>query len=322
MSDPGFWAELPRPILALAPMAGVTDAAYRRMFARHGKPHVMFTEFVACAGLDSPGRENLLRDLWYHESERPICAQLWGSDPSTFAPAAELVAELGFDGIDLNTGCPDRNVEKCGGGAALIRTPERLPALVTELRRGAPHLPISIKTRLGYSHNELDTWLPRLLDTDPAAVIVHLRTRQEMSDVPAHWELAADAVAIRDRLGHPAPILGNGDVANLAEAHERVAGSGLDGVMVGRGVFGDPWFFNPAVDRAAMRPDEMLAGLLEHVDLYGELFGAEKSFEVMKKHFKAYCQGFPGAKELRIRLMETHTAADVHRVVASYTGEG
>lgn len=317
----GFWKQLKKPIFVLAPMANVTDAAFRRIIAKYGKPDVTWTEFVACDGLMSPGRDKLLVDFIYSESERPIVAQIFGSKPDNFYKTALLVQELGFDGIDINMGCPDKNVEKQGAGACLIKNPLLAQEIIRETKRGAGKLPVSVKTRIGYNKNTLSEWLPYLLETEPSAITIHARTRKEMSLVPAHWEVLQDAVAMRDAYDNSENktlILGNGDVKNLAEAHERVKQTGADGVMIGRGIFGNPWLFNKEAD-APFSITEKLRVMVEHTYLFEQLLGKHKNFDIMKKHYKAYVNGFDGAKELRIKLMEgSETAADVERIVHEF----
>lgn len=318
-----FWTKLTKPIFVLAPMANVTDAAYRKMFANYGKPDVLWTEFVSVEGLLSRGREQLLIDLWYSEAERPIVAQIFGSRPEQFEEVASLIHELGFDGIDINTGCPDKNVEKQGGGAALIKNPKVAVEIIRATKRGAQGLPVSAKARIGYKANEMDEWLPYLLGEDLAALTVHLRTRKEMSDVPAHWELAPRVVALRDRYAPQTIVLGNGDVESMADARAKVKETGMDGVMIGRGAFGKPWFFAENVPSTA----ERLNQLIEHTELFEKLYitgpaqnghRPYKYFDIMKKHFKAYSTGFDGAKELRIRLMETENAAQVRGIIEGF----
>ncbi len=240
----GFWKNLKKPIFAIAPMANVTDAAFRKIFVLCGRPDVFWTEFVSVEGLLSRGKEALLPDLWFDKSEHPIVAQIFGSNPEQFERIGPLIKELGFDGVDINMGCPDKNVEKQGAGAALIKTPELAKEIIRALKRGVDPLPVSVKTRIGYSKNEIETWIPSLLKENLAALIIHLRTRKEMSDVPAHWELARDAVELRDRYSPQTLILGNGDVNSLNEARTRIEESGMDGVMIGKGIFGNPWFFS------------------------------------------------------------------------------
>ncbi|MBI4252604.1 tRNA-dihydrouridine synthase [Candidatus Uhrbacteria bacterium] len=335
-----FWNNLKKPIMALAPMADVTDAAFRQIIAKYGKPDVMFTEFTSVAGLCSPGRENLLIDFWHTESERPIVAQIFGSNPAQFYEAAKLIKKLGFDGIDINMGCPDRSVEKQGGGAALMKDPHLAQKIIAETKRGAGKLPVSVKTRLGYNKVDL-CWIQAILDAQPAALTVHLRTRKEMSDVAAHWDVMSDIVGIlssRRRPGSKPLILGNGDVQDVQEAQEKCRQYGCDGVMIGRGIFGNPWLFATGSSRdilTGLRPDsarfgqdtlpplrqptilleERLRVMIEHTYLFEKLFTGIKNFDIMKKHYKAYVGGFDGAKELRIRLMACKTADEVARII-------
>lgn len=317
----GFWKKLKRPIFVLAPMANVTDCAFRKIIAEYGKPDVMWTEFVSCDGLQSPGKDKLMIDLQYSKTERPIVAQIFGSKPDNFYKTALLLQELGFDGIDINMGCPDRNVEKQGAGAAMIKTPQLAAECIAATKRGAGALPVSIKTRVGFNHNELDTWLPHLLETEPAAITIHARTRKEMSLVPAHWEDVARAVDIRNRYDadkNHTLILGNGDVKDITDAKEKIAATGADGVMIGRGIFGNPWLFNRRRKKSVTIP-EKLSVLIEHTRLFEKMLGEHKDFSIMKKHFKAYVNGFPGAKELRVELMEKgFTANDVKIIIHNF----
>ncbi len=316
----GFWEKLPRPFFVLAPMADVTDAAFRRVIAKYGKPDVTWTEFVAVDGLLSPGRDTLMRDLLYTEAERPIVAQIFGSKPENFFKVAQLLVELGFDGIDINMGCPDRNVEKQGGGAGMIKTPELALEVIRATIDGAQkenkRIPVSVKTRVGYNKVELEDWLPKLLSAKPAAVTIHARTRKEMSDVPARWEHVQRAVEIAKGTG--TLIIGNGDVKDLSDAKEKASLSGADGVMIGRGIFGNPWRFNPTIDVADISLEDRFNVMLEHTKLFEELLGDIKNFATMKKHYKAYVNGFDGAKELRMKLMEADDSDAVARGVQEF----
>jgi nifR3 family TIM-barrel protein len=309
-----FWRELKKPIMAIAPMANVTDAAFRRMFAQCGKPDVFWTEFVSVEGLLSKGKENLLPDFWFEKDEHPIVAQIFGAKPEQFEEIAGMIRELGFDGIDINMGCPDTGVEKQGAGAALIKNPALAKEIIRALKRGAGDLPISVKTRIGYATSEVVEWISALLEENLAALTVHLRTRNEMSKVSAHWELAHEIVALRDRYAPETILLGNGDVRSLEEARARAKESGMDGVMVGTGIFGNPWFFS------GRTPDtkEKLTRMMEHVELFEKLFHEKKRFAVMKKHFKAYTTGFEGSKELRIALMATENAREVRKITEEF----
>jgi nifR3 family TIM-barrel protein len=316
--EKNFWLSLKRPIMALAPMADVTDAAFRQMFCKYGKPDVMFTELVSVDGLCSVGRKNVSRELIFAENERPVVAQLWGTDPAKFRKAAAMVAKMGFDGIDLNMGCPQEREVRLGGGAALINTPDLARAIIKQTKLGAGGLPVSVKTRIGYNKIELEGWLTALLASAPAAITLHARTKKEMSRVPAHWEDVTRAVKIRDRLKSPTLILGNGDVKSLAEAKARAKETGADGVMVGRGVFGNPWFFNPKVKPEAVTAAMRLKALLEHAQLFIKIFGRRKNFVSLRKHFKAYASGFDGARELRIKLMATEDLNQTKSIIKEF----
>ncbi len=327
----GFWKDLKKPIFVLAPMANVTDAAFRRLIAKVGKPDVMWTEFVSADGLalaPEEGRKKLLLDLMYSEAERPIVAQFFTSSPEHMRKAAELAVELGFDGIDINMGCPDKTIEKQGAGAALMKNPQLARAVLKAAKEGAGNLPVSVKTRIGYSRPELENWLPEILKEEPAVVTVHARTRKELSKVPARWEFVKRAVEIRNELGSKTLIFGNGDVKDLEEARKRVEETGCDGVMLGRAIFGNPWLFADSsrsdLGNQNLRSDlfppveEKLLTLVEHTKLFQELLGEHKSFAIMKKHFKAYINGFDGAGELRAQLMETTNANEVEEIIKSF----
>jgi nifR3 family TIM-barrel protein len=313
-----FWSKLPRPFFVLAPMANVTDTAFRQMFAKHGKPDVFFTEFISGDGLCSSGFDRLKIDLKYSDCERPIVLQLFGSTPENFYHCAQLAQEWKFDGLDINMGCPDRAVERQNAGAKLINDPVLAQKIIAETKRGAGSLPVSIKTRLGYAKDTLDKWLPVLLETNPAAITIHARTRKEMSKVPAHWERIARAVEIRDASKSPTLIIGNGDVASLDQGKDLAEQTGADGIMVGRGAFGNPWFFNPRRKPESIKPAEKIKALLEHTNLFAATFGDTKHFEIMKKHYKAYISGWPEAKALRVKLMTVKSVEDVESILKKY----
>ncbi len=346
--EKNFWQKLKEkkdgsgePFFVLAPMADVTDAAFRRLIAKYGKPDVTWTEFVSADGLAYPtARPKLLTDLIYTEAERPIVAQLFTSNPENMREAAKLCAELGFDGIDINMGCPDKSIEKQGAGAAMIKTPEKAVAVIRAAKEGAPNLPISVKTRIGYSKNQISEWIPIILAEDVAALTVHLRTRKELSLVPAHWDLMKEVVALRDKLAPATLIIGNGDVKDVDEARAKAIETGCDGVMLGRAIFGNPWLFakdktsiasvqnTDLVDEAKEKfwlhrevgvpIEEKLRVLVEHTKLFEELLGDKKNFAIMKKHYKAYVNGFDGAKELRMKLMDAENAAEIEQLIKDF----
>jgi nifR3 family TIM-barrel protein len=333
-----FWEKLPKPFFALAPMADVTDAAFRRVIAKYsahkrgdatiGGPDVMWTEFVSADGLvlaTEEGRRKLLADLLYSEAERPIVAQLFSADPSHMEEASALARELGFDGIDINMGCPDRSIEKQGCGAAMMKDPGRAREIIAAAKRGGETLPVSVKTRVGYNKDELDAWLPALLEAEPAAITVHARTRKEMSKVPADWNRVRHAVEIRNKIQGvpgkdnqcPTLIVGNGDAADLDDARAKAETSGADGVMFGRAIFGNPWLFHRERDAANVATEEKLRVMVEHTKLFEKLL-PHKNLAIMKKHYKAYVQGFDGAHALRARLMEAHDAREIETIVETF----
>lgn len=315
-SKHGFWATLPRPILVLAPMADVTDAAFRQIIAKYGKPDVFVTEFVSVDGLCSAGRPALIRSLKYHETERPIIAQFFGDDPELFYQCAQLAQELGFDGIDINMGCPVKTVTKTGSGAALIKAPDVAKEVILATKRGAGNLPVSIKTRIGYNNIVLEEWLSHLLDTEPAVITLHLRTAKEMSLVGAHWDVMHRAVEIvhqTDTL-----IIGNGDVKDLDHAKQLAQETGVDGIMLGRAVFGNPWLFNRGVQHEDVSMEEKFRVMMEHAQLYEEIFERKKNFAVMQKHLRAYASGFNGAKELRKALIDIRSSEDLKPILDAF----
>lgn len=349
----GFWKELKetadregRPLFVLAPMADVTDAAFRKTIATYGKPDVTWTEFVSADGLmraTPEGKMKLMRDLKYSEIERPIVAQLFSSHPEYMKGAAKLVAELGFDGIDINMGCPDRSIEKQGCGAAMMKNPANAQAVIRAALEGVEEfsektgkvIPVTVKTRIGYNKNELATWLPAILETEPAVVTIHCRTRKEMSKVPARWEHVREAVQIRDEFfikkygnnseeffNNKTLIFGNGDALSIADAYEKGKSTGADGVMLGRAIFGNPWLFSSisAPDHKQYEPSikEKLTVMVEHTKLFESFLGDIKNFAIMKKHYKAYVNGFDGAKELREELMDAPDAATVTQIVKDF----
>lgn len=300
-------------------MADVTDAAFRHIIAKYGKPDVLWTEFVACDGLCSDkGRPRLLIDLKFDKSERPIVAQLFGSRPDHMEECARLIKKLGFDGLDINMGCPDKTIEKQGAGAALIKNPKLAAELIAAAKRGAGDMPVSVKTRIGYNTNILETWLPILLEAEPAAITIHARTRKEMSKVNANWDTIGEAVKIAKKYDSSPSrtlILGNGDVRDIADAEEKVKKYGVDGVMLGRAIFGNPWLFSRKYEGKEIPLKERLNAMIEHTKLFEKMYKGIKRFDVMKKHYKAYASGFDGAKELRIELMATKNAKEAQRVV-------
>jgi nifR3 family TIM-barrel protein len=324
-----FWEKLPKPFFCLAPMADVTDAAFRSIINKYGKPDVNWTEFVSADGLSSPGREILKNNLIFSKKEKPIVAQLFSSNPEKMRQASCYVASLGFDGIDINMGCPDRSVEKQGAGAAMMKDMAKAGEIIQAVKDGikdsekkpyskgrAKNVTISVKTRIGYNKNQINEWIPFLLSQNIDALTVHARTRKEMSLVPARWEHIKEVVEIRNKMGVKTKIIGNGDVKDLEHGRQLAIETGCDGIMIGRGIFGNPWLFSGKKKIPTVK--QKLKVMLEHTKLFEKLLGKVKNFAVMKKHYKAYVNGFEGARELRVELMDTKSASEVENIVNKF----
>src|SRR3989344_3065255 len=318
-----FWNNLPKPFFAMAPMADVTDVAFRALVAKRGRPDIFWTEFVSADGLYhtreiakmSDEVNPLMRDLQFTPDQRPIIAQIFSSKPEMIAYATKLVAELGFDGVDINMGCPDRSIEKQGAGAAMIKNP-KLAVEIIKVAQSASTLPVSVKTRIGYNEEILEEWLSALLSVNPAAITLHLRTRKEMSLVPAGWELMKKAVEIRNNINPNVLLIGNGDVNDLDDAKIKITESGCDGIMFGRAMFGNPWVFtNRQPETISLQ--EKLDALIELAHDF-EKITPPKHFAILKKHIKAFVTGFSGAAELRARLMSANSASELERLARAY----
>lgn len=322
----GFWDELPKSFKILAPMADVTDVAFRAIVAKYsrmgksgGGPDVLYTEFVAADGLFSDiGRPNLMHMFKYQPENRPIVAQIFSSDPVKMEAAAKLCVELGFDGIDLNMGCPERNICKQGAGSAMIQTPELAREVILAAKRGAGTIPVSVKTRIGWTKNEIETWIHTILDCDVAAIILHGRTRKEMSKVPNHWDIIKRAGDIVRESGKATKFIGNGDVTSLSQANEYAKKYKVDGVMIGRGIFGTPWLFDTKKGEVSI--EKRLKIMLEHTRLFLKLL-PKQNFNIMKKHYKAYVAGFDGARELRGKCMEAQSYDEIEKYVYEFLGK-
>ena len=319
----GFWKKLKKPIMVQAPMSGVSDEAFRLMLLKYGSPDAFWTEFVSVDGLFSRGKDYCLGVLKHSNKLKPIVAQFFGSVPENFEKAAKMAKELGFDGIDINMGCPDRNIGKTGAGADLIKNHKLAVEIIRATKRGAAaasakasasqEIPVSVKTRIGYKKNEIKEWISVILEEKPAVLTVHFRTKEQMYAPPANWELAKDIVKIRDKISPKTLIFGNGDVASLKQAKELAKKYKLDGIMVGRGLLGNPWFFY------GKEPDlkERLSAIVEHAEIFNNLYN-KKSWDRLKKHFHSYAKNFRGSKELRESLMKTKNVEDVKKTIVDF----
>lgn len=364
-----FWLSLPRPLIGLSPMDGVTDACFRSVIAQQGKPDVSFTEFTHVHDV-CHGPEIRLETLLYSERERPIVAQLYGKDPDLFYLAAQAVCELGFDGLDINMGCPSKSVASSGSGAGLIRTPELARTIMQAAKRGIEEwaggqtleqagfkssrvvmferlnrqrgkagpiprrrLPLSVKTRLGYDSVTVEGWVEELLMEQPAVISLHGRTLRQMYRGMADWSAIERAVALVKRTGTGTLILGNGDIQSLDDIAVRVRETEVDGVLVGRGVLGAPWFFRSkeqarmgawGVNETDVGPDpgqvslnERFAVLIDHAQQFQALVG-EKQFYRMRKHLGWYCKGFPHAASLRAQMVRVSSVEELHALLADF----
>ncbi len=351
-----FWHNLTKPIIGLAPMDGVTDAPFRYIAAKYGNPDLIFTEFVSIDGIIRNVTKPL-SDFLFHEIERPVIAQIYGNDPDAFYDVAFIVCELGFDGLDINMGCPAKSVAARGCGAGLIQTPDiakkivkscqqavddwvdgkpiektrlgnKILAEIAAMKRAKPivirrKIPVSIKTRIGYDKIVIQDWIQHLLETNPAAITIHGRTLKQMYQGAANWDVIAEAASIIKPTN--TLVLGNGDIQNLADAQDKINQTGVDGVLIGRAAFGNPWIFKkvsgaditPLRINIEPKPFEIFDIMLEHSALYENIKGNGKFF-AMRKHLGWYCHGFKGAKELRIKMFQTNNTQEVKSLLDEF----
>jgi len=296
-------------------MYDVTDFVFREIISEIAKPDVLFTEFVNTDALFSKGKDKALRDLEFSTKQHPIVAQIWGTNSDTFNKAAKLIRKLGFDGIDINMGCPERAVVKNGAGAALIKNPKLAKELIDTVRKGAGNLPLSIKTRIGYNKIITDEWISFLLEQKLDALTIHGRTAINKSNGKANWGEIGKAVKLRDKISPKTIIIGNGDIKSYKDAVEKHKKYNVDGVMIGRGVFLNPWVFDKTTNSIKHTKEDSIKLLLEHTKLYEDKWGSSKNFDVMKKFFKVYVRDFKGSNEIRQKLMMCKNYNQVEKVV-------
>ncbi|MFH1284738.1 MAG: tRNA-dihydrouridine synthase [Candidatus Peregrinibacteria bacterium] len=340
MMKDNFYKKLKKPIVGMAPMDGVTDAAMRYMVSKHSKPSFVMTEFTNVEGL-ARGAVKMMPAFLYDEIERPIVAQLFGVEVLSFYKAAVMLCELGFDGIDINMGCPIQKIAKKGSGAALIRTPELARGIIRSVKKGVDDwaggismkkagvheniikevekmrhgkakrrvIPVSVKTRIGYDEVAYEQWMEQLLEEKPDAIFMHGRTLKQLYRGEADWEILGKAAKICK--GSGTLFFGNGDVKSMKDAVEKIKKYDLDGVIVGRAVQGNPWFFGgkePSLKRKK-------TAAIEHCEYFVKIFGGKKLFCHLKKHLAWYIKGFEGASELRMRLMGAENLSDVRKIL-------
>jgi tRNA-dihydrouridine synthase B len=339
-----LWQKLPKPIIGLSPMDGITDYAFREIHAKYGKPAVMLTEFTNVEGMFL-GKEHLFTDLLYSPIQRPIIAQIFGSTPDYFYKAAIVCCELGFDGIDINMGCPAKNVAHLGGGAALIGKPELAKQIIRSVQQGVSDwvngkqitelelddiklnkiawmktiakvepnqqrnsIPVSVKTRLGIDDSVIEEWVKHLLETEPANITIHGRTLKQMYTGTANWDEIAKAAKIIKQT--QTTILGNGDTNSLEDAHNKVITFGVDGVLIGRTAMGNPYLWN----KLELAPAKKLELALEHAKIHTE-YKPEKLFLQMRKHFSFYVSNFYNSSEIKIKLLQSKSLEEVEPIL-------
>ncbi len=318
-----FWQHIKSPVFSLAPMEDVTDTVFREIvlgISAPAKLHVVFTEFTSVEGMNHPdGRERVSERLIVNDSERKLLteksvklvAQIWGRNPEIYYKVAKYISEnYHFDGLDINMGCPVKKVIKSGSCSALIGEPQLAQEIILATKE-ATQLPVSVKTRTGIKQHQTEEWIAHLLETEPAAIILHGRTQKMQSEGEASWEEIGKAVKIRNQMNPAIPIHGNGDVFSMAEGLQKVKETGVDGIMIGRGIFQNPWFFSPELEEVLQ--EERIRKLLKHTHLFEQTWGGIKNFNILKRFYKIYLNSFPGAAKLRADLMEAKDYEDVYR---------
>jgi tRNA-dihydrouridine synthase len=341
----GFWDKLEKPVIALSPMDGVTDAAFRFITDTYGDPHILFTEFTPVEAIDHAAVK-VLPAFVYHKTDTPTVAQIYGVDLNAYYKSAIVVCELGFDGVDVNMGCPDKNVAKRGAGAGLILQPDHAKEILRTVRRAvedwaageasletvglhedvvswilqcrATHtivpqrrlIPVSVKTRIGVEEPVTEWWIGTLLEAEPANISLHGRTLRQMYTGLADWEEIGKAAAVVHGSAVGTTLMGNGDVQSLSEAHERIATYGLDGVLIGRAAFGNPWIFG----KDEPSPEVRLRVALEHARAFMRLT-PDMHFMALRKHLAWYCKGLPNASDIRLRFVRANTMEEIEAIV-------
>lgn len=316
-----FWCKLSRPFFVLAPMEDVTDTVFRRIIAKCGRPEVMVTEFTSVEGLASQGFHRVAQRLKYTAEEQPLVAQIWGITPEHYYQAAQIARQRGFAGLDINMGCPVKKIIQNGACSALINNPSLATEIIQAAQEGAGDIPVSVKTRLGFSEVQTEEWIGHLLKHNLAALTIHMRTVKDMSRVSARWEEMETISQMRDDCASHTLLIGNGDITSYQEALNKVHAYNLDGVMIGRGVFHNPWIFNPKIDIESITPSDKLSLLLKHIDLFQETWGDQKNIDILKKFFKVYVNGIPAASDLRARLVQYREYQWFRDIIREYAYE-
>ena len=357
MNSKTFWDTLPKPIIALSPMDGVSDHPFRHIQKKYGNPALVYTEFTNVEGICRSGKANLLNQFLYDEIQRPIIAQIYGHTPPYFRQVATLLCEIGVDGIDINMGCPDKSVAKSGSGAGLIKYPQRAQEIVRETKAGVQDwlngatvddcpdikprvaarvkewhqslpeqyqqrrpIPVSVKTRMGYDDPVIEWWIPTLLEVEPVVIGIHGRTLKQGYSGKANWDEIGKAVEVAK--GSKTLILGNGDIKSLGDAQARVKDYNVDGVLIGRASYGNPFVFKDELPLHEQRDRaiSLLPIALEHSYLFEETFQQYEKYRFlpMRKHLTWYIRGIPGASHLRKKLVHTDSPQEVLAIMQEH----
>ena len=317
-----FWQNFKGPVFSLAPMEDVTDTVFREIamgMSSPGKLNVVFTEFTSVEGMNHPvGRVRVSERLIVNDSERKLLkelniklvAQIWGRNPEVYHNIARYITEnYEFDGLDINMGCPVKKVFKQGACSALIGEPSLAKEIILASKE-ATHLPISVKTRTGIKQHQTEEWISELLEVEPAAIILHGRTQRMQSEGDANWEEIDKAVQLKNQINPNIPLHGNGDVFSYEQGIQRIDETGVDGVMIGRGIFYNPWFFNP--EKIEISQKERIKQLIRHTQLFEQTWSGKKNFNILKRFYKIYLNSFPGAAKMRADLMEVKNYDEVY----------
>ncbi len=322
----GIWNELRRGFSVLAPMEDVTDTVFRQIVREAGPPDLLMTEFTSTDGLCSGAREKVVGRLRFVEKERPLIAQVWGTRPESFRRVANEVREMGFDGLDINMGCPVRKIIKGGGCGALISNPTLAGELIAAAREGAGGMPVSVKTRIGVTRANPEEWIAFLLSQGLSALTIHGRTVSQQSNGEADWSSVSLAVRLRDQAGAPTRIVGNGDVRSAEVFHQRLAQTGADGIMVGRGIFENLYLFRAIrgeeeAQYSLLSPQQKVLSFRRHLAFHREAWGERGNFNVLKKFAKTYLRAFAGARDLIDEVMHTRRYAEALDVLDAWLGK-
>lgn len=315
-----FWSELPRPFFILAPMEDVTDIVFRHVVSEAARPDVFFTEFTNTESFCHPeGIHSVRGRLTFSEDEQPMVAHIWGDKPEQFRETSIQLAKMGFKGIDLNMGCPVANVAEKGKGSGLILRPDVAAEIIQATKAGG--LPVSVKTRLGYYEiDEWKDWLKHVFEQDIANLSIHLRTRKEMSKVDAHWELIEAIKNLRDEIAPNTLLTINGDIPDRKTGLELAEKYGIDGVMIGRGIFHNPFAFEKEPREHTCK--ELLDLLRLHLSLFNKYEKDEiRQFKSLRRFFKIYVRGIRGASELRHQLMNTQSIAEARALLDEFEAQ-